>query len=231
MIERILPAVVSAVDTDLDAADAVLLGTEEADIARAVDRRRREFSTARHCARRALAELGLPAVAIPRGPKGEPCWPEGVVGSITHCTGYRGAVVARTRDLHTVGIDAEPNGPLPDGVLGAVSLPAERTMLADLAGTDAGGVDRVHWDRLLFCAKESVYKAWFPLARRWLGFEDARVALDPEGGTFRVDLLVPGPTVAGRPLTRFAGRWMVAEGILLAAVALPTDAALPTDPN
>lgn len=223
MIERILPAVVSAVDTDADDTDAVLVGVEHDDIARAVERRRREFGTARQCARRALAGLGLPAVAIPRGPKGEPCWPDGVVGSITHCAGYRGAVVARADDLCTVGIDAEPNGPLPDGVLGAVSLPAERAMLADLSGprTDAG-VGAVHWDRLLFCAKESVYKAWYPLARRWLGFEDARITLDPLAGTFRAELLVAGPTVAGRPLTGFAGRWMVANGLLLTAIALPT---------
>ncbi|HEX5496707.1 MAG TPA: 4'-phosphopantetheinyl transferase superfamily protein [Mycobacteriales bacterium] len=217
MIERILPPEVCAVDTVDDAADAVLFPEEEPEVARAVDRRRREFATARHCARQALARLGLPATAIPRGPKGEPCWPAGVVGSITHCAGYRAAVVARGSDLHTVGIDAEPHGPLPDGVLGAVSLPAERDMLADLAATAPG----THWDRLLFCAKESVYKAWFPLTRAWLGFEDAEVSVDADLGTFAARLLVSGPQVGGARLTGFAGRWAVTDGVVLAAVALP----------
>src|SRR5262249_33599292 len=61
------------------------------------------------------------------------------------------------------------------------------------------------WDRLLFSAKESVYKAWFPLARRWLGFEEADVTLDP-AGRFTARLLVPGP-VSG-----FTGRWTVHNG-------------------
>lgn len=218
MIERILPPQAHSVDTVSDTVDAALFPEEEAELARAVVRRRREFATARHCARQALGRLGLPAAPIPRGPKGEPCWPAGVVGSITHCTGYRGAVVARASDLHSVGIDAEPHGPLPDGVLDAVSLPAERAMLTELAAGSPG----VHWDRLLFCAKESVYKAWFPLARAWLGFEDAEITIDPERGSFTTRLLVPGPTVAGAPLTGFAGRWTVTDGVVLAAVALPT---------
>ena len=38
--------------------------------------------------------------------------------------------------------------------------------------------DELHWDRILFCAKEATYKAWFPLTRRWLGFEDAHIIFD-----------------------------------------------------
>lgn len=218
MIEAILPPQVCAVDTTHDPVDAVLIGDEESHLGRSVDRRRREFTTARHCARLALAALGVPPVAIGRGEKGEPRWPDGVVGSITHCDGYRGAAVGRRDEVLSVGIDAEPNGPLPDGVLGAVSLPAERGWIDDLAREDP----RVHWDRLLFCTKEAVYKAWYPLARRWLGFEDAHVTVDPGRRTFHARLLVPGPQVAGRPVDGFAGRWLATERFLLTAVALTT---------
>ncbi|WP_405845207.1 4'-phosphopantetheinyl transferase [Streptomyces platensis] len=62
-------------------------------IALAVDKRRREFTTARSCAREALRRLGHPTVPIPRGRSGAPLWPAGVVGSITHCQGYRSAAV------------------------------------------------------------------------------------------------------------------------------------------
>ena len=77
------------------------------------------------------------------------------------------------------------------------------------------------WDRLLFCAKEAVYKAWFPLTGRWLGFEQAEITVEPEAGTFRADLLVPGAAVDGRALDRFTGRWLARDGLLLAAVVVP----------
>jgi 4'-phosphopantetheinyl transferase EntD len=73
---------------------------------------------------------------------------------------------------------------------------------------------------MLFSAKESVYKAWFPLARRWLGFEDARIDIDPVAGTFRATLLVEGPVVNGAPLRGFEGRWLVGNGLILAAIAI-----------
>ncbi|GDY31910.1 4'-phosphopantetheinyl transferase family protein [Gandjariella thermophila] len=217
MIEELLPERVAAAEATTDPTDAVLFPEEEALLARSVEKRRREFTTGRVCARRALAQFGVPAVPILRGPKGEPRWPDGIVGSITHCAGYRAAVAARVTDLASVGIDAEPHGPLPDGVLGAVSLAEERSQLAELDRAEP----ETPWDRLLFCAKESVYKAWFPLAGRWLGFEDAAVTIHPDTRTFEAKLLVPGPVLAGRPLTGFTGRWLVRDGLVLAAIAVP----------
>jgi 4'-phosphopantetheinyl transferase EntD len=218
MIEEILPPDVVCVAAYDDPPDAALLPEEEPVIARAVDKRRREFTTVRHCARRALATLGVPAVPLLPGERGAPQWPSGIVGSMTHCAGFRAAAVARGSQIITVGIDAEPHERLPEGVLGAIALPAEQAQLAAL------GSGPVHWDRLLFCAKESVYKAWFPLARRWLGFEEALITLDAEGGTFTARLLVPGPTVAGRPLTGFDGRWLVRAGTVATAIAVPVPA-------
>ena len=97
------------------------LPEEEPLIAKSVAKRRNEFITVRHCARIALGELGVPPVPILKGEKGEPCWPDGVVGSLTHCAGYRGAVVGRSAAVRSVGIDAEPHDVLPDGVLDAIS--------------------------------------------------------------------------------------------------------------
>ena len=78
-----------------------------------------------------------------------------------------------------------------------------------------------HWDRLLFSIKESIYKAWFPLAERWLGFEDAVVSIDWHRESFSARLLVPGPLLDGRELRSFHGRWLAAEGLVMAAIALP----------
>jgi 4'-phosphopantetheinyl transferase EntD len=216
MLERILPAsaAVAATRTDLD---ATLYPEEEAIVARAVEKRRREFITARACAREALAQLGQPPQAIGTGSRGEPLWPAGLVGSITHCEGYRACAVARAGDLATLGVDAEPNQPLPDGLLADIALPEEREWLRYLRRE----APEAHWDRLLFSIKESVYKAWFPLAERWLGFEDAVVGIDRQGGTFSADLLVPGPVLDGRELRRFRGRWLATDGLVMAAVAPP----------
>ena len=215
MIEAILPAAAVAAEAFDDSAEAELLGVEREAIGRAVDKRRREFATGRGCARAALAQLGFAAAPIPTGERGQPLWPAGAVGSITHCDGYRAAAVAPAGELRALGIDAESNGPLPAGLLGDVAGPAEAAQLERLARE----APAVHWDRLLFSAKESVYKAWFPLAERWLGFEDAELTIDPGGG-FSARLLVPGPELDGTELRGFEGRWLCAHGLIATAVAI-----------
>lgn len=216
MLERVLPEAVAVVAAREDR-DAELFPAELEALGQAVEKRRREFVTARACAREALARLGLPPQPVPTGAKGEPVWPDGVVGSITHCAGYRACAVAAASELTTIGIDAEVAAPLPDGLIADIALPEERRWIERLA-IEAPGVS---WDRLLFSIKESIYKAWFPLTRSWLGFEDASVTLDRERGTFSAQLLVPGPTLHGRQLDGFRGRWLSADGLVLSAIAVP----------
>jgi 4'-phosphopantetheinyl transferase EntD len=224
MIEQILPPEVASAEAFDDAGPADLFPEEEAAIASAVAARRGEFATGRACARAALAKLGLPPVPIVPDDRRAPRWPAGVTGSITHCAGYRAAAVARVGDVVSLGLDAEPNDALPDGVLERVAVARERAWLPELAAAVPG----VRWDRLLFCAKETVYKAWYPLTGRWLGFEQAAVTFEPEAGpsgasagTFAADLLEPGAALDGRPLTGFTGRWLARGGLLLAAIAVP----------
>jgi 4'-phosphopantetheinyl transferase EntD len=215
VIERIVPESVAVVATRGDVADAVLFPEEERALGRAVEKRRREYTTARACARRALARLGLPEAGIPTGDHGEPLWPTGVVGSLTHCDGYRACALARTADLLTVGIDAEPNAPLPDGLVADIARPEELAHLSRLARADPD----VCWDRLLFSAKEAVYKAWFPLTGRWLGFEDATLDIDPTAGTFSARLLVDSRLAERGRLTGFSGRWIVRDRLVATAIA------------
>jgi 4'-phosphopantetheinyl transferase EntD len=214
MIERILPPrIVVAVDIRGEF-QVELAPSEAAAIRRAVDTRRREFTTARACARIALAWLGLTPGPIPPGPAGEPRWPAGVVGSITHCGGYRAAAVGRAGQVGALAIDAEPNQPLPAGVLAAISTPEERLLLRRCQEETAA----VCWGRLLFSAKEAVFKLWFPLTGDKLDFEDASVEFDPAGRTFHARL------GAGRPGLR--GRWLAGEGLLLTGICLSPDQAL-----
>lgn len=224
MIDELLPHPVVAVETygDDEADQAPLYPEERAVVARAVEKRRREFSAVRGCARRAMMTLGVPPAPVLPGERGAPRWPRGVLGSMTHCDGYRAAALVRAADLASLGIDAEPHGPLPDGVLSSVALPVEHRRLTLLGALRPA----VHWDRLLYSAKESVYKAWFPLTGRWLGFEEADIEIHVSPGTssygrFRAELLVPGPVLGGRRLGCLEGRWTVGRGLVATAVTVP----------
>lgn len=217
MIERVLPPGVSHCEAWDDRAQVDLFPSEEACLVGAVEKRRLEFATVRRCARVALGQLGHPAVPVLPGEHGAPTWPVGVVGSMTHCVGYRAAVVADQARVVTIGIDAEHNEPLPDDVLGLVSRPEERDMLD--AVVHAGTPGETAWDTLLFSAKESVYKAWFPLARRFLDFQEATVALSPDG-TFTGRLLVAGPLVGRHRLETLSGRWVVERGLVVTAIVV-----------
>lgn len=230
MIELVLPAAVlhrAAYGGELD--HAPLHPEETPAVARAVDKRRREYAAGRACARDALGQLGIPPGPILRDPRrGAPQWPDGVVGSITHCDGYRAAAVARTADMLALGIDAEPHDVLPEGVLEAVlATDAERARLAELARR----APSVHFDRLLFSAKETVYKAWYPYHHRMLGFDEAELLLTTDPGTsdrgsYTARVLIPGPLLAeGVGPDVFTGRWAVRDGLLVTAIAVPAEPA------
>jgi 4'-phosphopantetheinyl transferase EntD len=217
VLAALLPAAVCVVELFDDPPALELFPEEEVSVARAVERRRREFTTGRHCARLALTRLGHAPTAIPKGDRGAPRWPDGIVGSITHCDGYRAAAVARATDIATLGIDAEPNEPLPAGILDLVSLPQERARLAAIgAATPA-----IAWDRLLFSAKESVYKAWAPLTGSWLDFDGADITIDPAAGTFVARLLDPGAEVVGDSRGELPGRFTAGGRLVVTAIARP----------
>lgn len=213
MIERLLPASVVAVETFTDVSGEEPHPGEADLVSRAVEARRREFITARRCAREALSALGHHTVAIRSGQHREPIWPTGFVGSITHCAGYRGAAVARAGEPAAVGIDAEPHDSLPHAVARLI-VGEQNAWLREL--TQAAPA--THWDRVLFSIKESAFKAWFPLTGRWLGFDDVVVSVVPNAGLFRAQVLIDGARIdGGPPLTQMQGRFIVDGGLVLTA--------------
>ena len=164
--------------------------------------RRREHATVRACARSALARLGQRPTPILNDADGVPIWPAGVVGSLTHCRGYRAALVALGTDVASVGVDAEPHEALSPG----------------------GGWRRARTRRHDRPARRLASPAGSRSARRrrrtrhgfrgpgeWLEFTDVVTHVRADG-TFTA-------CVGGLPPLR--GRWAVRRGYVVAAGLIP----------
>jgi 4'-phosphopantetheinyl transferase EntD len=145
--------------------DALLAG-EAASIASPVIAVRRASGAARIVARSLLAQLGHAGAAVPRSASGAPMWPAGMAGSLAHDDRIAVAAAGRQADVGSVGIDIEPATPLPPDMLALVATPREMESIGDaLRG------------KLLFAAKEAVYKAVYPLEHMFLEFQDIEVHL------------------------------------------------------
>jgi 4'-phosphopantetheinyl transferase EntD len=111
--------------------------------------------------------MGLNGVAVLRASSGAPVWPSGITGSLAHDDEMAVAAVAPVSHIASLGIDVEPAHPLPDDIFALVATGADR----------ADPVNRHLAGRILFSAKEAVYKAVYPLDREVLGYEDIVVDL------------------------------------------------------
>lgn len=139
---------------------------------------------------------------------------------MTHCAGYRAAALARSGDLVSIGIDAELRRPLPDGVSDLIASPDE----LKAASTLAAAYPALPWLTLLFSAKESIYKAWFPLTKTWLGFDECSVYLNARDLTFVGELRGRGLRTDITWLRSFTGKWAATDSHLFTAVVVPHSA-------
>ncbi|MCA1299725.1 4'-phosphopantetheinyl transferase family protein [Stappia indica] len=196
-----------------------LFAEEEAAIVRAVPLRRREFIAGRTAARRALAGLDIAPCPIPVAADRAPCWPGGVVGSISHSPALVLAAVAREREISALGVDAEVVARLEPEIIAAVCTEEDRRFLAGGRGRLAG-----IGPLLVFSAKEAFYKAFYPLHRRFLDHDAVAIrffaAPGGETGSFRVIAREPGLRASGFA-DRVAGRWALAGDHVYAAAVVP----------
>jgi 4'-phosphopantetheinyl transferase EntD len=173
MIETLFPAGVHTLCLT-DETDPESLYPEEAKcVENAVPSRRREFAQGRLCARRALSALGIRDFPLLAGKDRAPIWPEGIVGSITHCRGYCAVAVARGGKFSGLGIDVELAEPLGEELIPMVCLGTELDRLAESAESSRGTLAK-----LIFSAKESVFKCIYPSTGVFLEFHDCEIDLD-----------------------------------------------------
>lgn len=189
-----------------------LLPEEREAIAQARASRQREFATGRHLARILLRQLGAGEVAIPRNPDRTACWPIGWVGSITHSEHVCAVVAARASDCLGLGIDLEPDRAVKPGLERMICFGDE---LAWIAAEGEGA--RGRRCRMVFSAKEAVYKAFHPRTRRVWRFEEVALEIDLAGARFEARL----PSDAGP--AAITGRMVCRAGFIVSGVEWSPD--------
>lgn len=213
-LKTLFPGDVATAHDDPRAARSGYLDEEERYVAYAIPRRKREFHAGRACAGSAMNALGLKRVPIPAATDRSPVWPDGVVGSISHCdTLCVAAVGLKAHGYLSMGLDVEPAEPLPDDLFDAICTPEEQDWLEDRPS-----VERPLLVRTIFSAKEAAYKCQYPLTGMMMDFQDLEISLGSNSfdATFRKDIknFTKG--------TVLPGSLAVQDGYIFAAMVMTT---------
>ncbi|MFK7753069.1 MAG: 4'-phosphopantetheinyl transferase [Sedimentitalea sp.] len=159
--------------TDPRAPHHRVLEQESAALQRAVPARQRAFAAGRSAARRAMAKLNKPISPVLMGTDRAPIWPPGLVGSLSHSQTCCIAALARAQDCTSLGVDVEERTGLDPDLFDIVCTAAERKWLAQFPANES----TLH-AKLIFSAKETAFKAQYPLSKCLLGFDRFEIALD-----------------------------------------------------
>lgn len=219
LLRKILPPPFVAVGGEIEDFQDDLFPEESSEIVKAVEQRRSEFRAGRTCARKALARAGLPALAVPAGQRRQPVWPAGYTGSISHAGGFCVAAVCSTRHNAGVGVDIEKAGPLSPLLLNLVCRKNETRRGNRPPGMKAGRLGK-----LLFSAKESVYKCLFPVFEKEFEFADVEIQFDWLNGAFAARVS-PAPLKFAAPLV-VQGRFVESWRLVMTAAFLAADAGI-----
>lgn len=197
--------------SEIDGHWSDLQATEQACVSHARPKRIAEFATGRKNARKLLTRFGIENCVIPADKDRCPVWPEGIVGSIAHSKDYCLVAVACERELRGIGVDIESAVDLESDLWPIVLTDRERDWLSSI---DAGS--RGLFAKVLFSAKESFYKCWFPRHRRFLEFQD--VAIDLGRHTFAIEPRCPDLASTMKTGAAYEGRWTIHDRWTLTSV-------------
>jgi 4'-phosphopantetheinyl transferase EntD len=137
--------------------------------------RKEHYRSGRICAGEVLSKLGTIGQPVLRDPQTrEPLWPEGISGAITHSGNWAAAAAGKTSDVLGIGIDLEDLERQVDSRISRhVCIPEEQKWLQEC------GEDFLEQNlKIIFSAKESIFKAFFPYTRTYLHFHDARILME-----------------------------------------------------
>jgi len=186
LLRHLLPACILYEEMNPCIADGSLLHAEEAaQIQSSVEKRRREYAAGRLLARALLDETGIRDFPLLNGNDRTPRWPDGIVGSITHCNTLCAVAIGKDTEVAAIGIDVEPAAPLPREAEMLAILPEEYRSIKNLPEPIQALATR-----LIFSAKEATYKAIYPRTQIFLEFPEIRIELQ-EAGRFIATVLNP----------------------------------------
>ena len=137
--------------------------------------RKEHYRSGRICAGEVLSKLGARGQPVLRDPQTrEPLWPEGISGAITHSGNWAAAAAGKTSEVSGIGIDLEDLERRVDHRISRyVCIPEEQKWLQEC------GEDCLEQNlKIIFSAKESIFKAFFPYTRTYLHFHDARILME-----------------------------------------------------
>lgn len=213
LLASMLPKDVAFAGGELQHPAPGLFEIEARVIASARGPRRQEFIAGRSYARDALAALGCDACAIPASRDRRPLWPHGYVGSISHSRSLCVAIVARDINYCGLGIDIETDAGLGRDLQRIICRPEERARLGALGSFEEEAA------KLVFVAKEAMFKAYYPATNVFLEFSDVLIEFDAPYETFRAKLI---PEHAGSlaGLRCFGGRWGRIKSHAVASVTI-----------
>ena len=212
LFHRLLSDDIETEEVDPHSVGGGLLAAERDAIEGAAQTRVEQFTAGRVCSRMALGRLGVAATTpIERGEDRAPVWPPGFIGSISHTDTWCAAAVARAGDLRSIGIDLEPATPLKEALWRRVCTTDERERLRQRP--DPGLMGKV-----VFSAKEAVYKCQYPLTTQFLGFH--AVEVDVADGSFRA--VFRQESGEFKPGCEMEGRYLVEDGLVATACELRT---------
>ncbi|MGH8274217.1 MAG: 4'-phosphopantetheinyl transferase family protein [Gammaproteobacteria bacterium] len=160
---------------------AELMREEKTIVGNAVDKRRREFAAGRTCARSILREFGFSGnLTIGKDKYGAPVWPEGIVGSISHTDDVCVVSIGRkTPEMTSLGVDVEKDTRLDPDLMNLVCDELEEETCCNSQIKDS-----LRLAKVIFSAKESLYKCLYPIIRTVLNFKDVHIQLDVSGQKF-----------------------------------------------
>jgi len=184
-ITSLFPHTVITYETDLENFEGEIYPEEEVLIFNAVEKRKKEFTVGRLCAKKALSEFGIYCYPVLMNKDRSPIWPEGIVGSITHTMDYCGIALARKDRIRSVGLDAEIIDEVKEEYREIICSKDELDWIFQLPSRE-----RQRYLSLFFSAKECFYKFQYPLTREWVGFKEVRVLIeDIKTHEFKIILL------------------------------------------
>ena len=177
-------------------------------------KRRAEFTLGRRFAHEALSRFGLESEPILRNPETrEPCWPDSVWGSITHSAGFAAVAVGLKKEIKGVGIDLESFSRSVDfKIRRHVCVDSELEWLESLPTKQANRALRI-----IFSAKESIFKCLYPSTKTYLSFKDAAVAVNETEKNFSFIILKSFPGIIQQDFPH-RGRYSEMEKMLLTSV-------------